>query len=145
MGYYWRLQPVHGRVKTSCSIRTVCQCYFCVFNLWFLNSLYTWRPTEKIEMRKGSYDKGMKFKLKSTTFSWAVSSSHMALAKAGLLLPYIKSWESTSHVLIPFTQIQVIKLPFELSQVRVRHLWGWYINKQVSKDPVSIPALPVSC
>lgn len=69
--------------------------------------------------------------------------SHGTGKSRGLLLPYIRSWESTSHVLIPFTQIEVIKLLFELSQVRVCHLRGWYINKQASNDPVSIPALPV--
>lgn len=71
-----------GRVKTSCYIWRVCQCYFCILNLWFLNSFYAWRSTEKIEVRKGSYEKSMKFKLKTTSFSRAVSSSHMALAKA---------------------------------------------------------------
>lgn len=102
--------------QTSCSIRTVCKCYFCVFNLWFPTSFYARRPSVKIVMRKESYEKGVKFKLKTGTFSRAVGSSDMALAKAEVSCCLIVTIETIQLVLICFTQIQVIKLPFELDQ-----------------------------
>lgn len=99
-------------VKTSCSIRKVCQHYFFVL-IYHFCIIFVHEDQLRKQVRKGSCEKSMKFKLKSTTFLWAVSSSYVALAKAEVsccLVLNVKTEQiPPSHVLISVTQIQVIK------------------------------------